>query len=93
MFYSFDDYWKQFGKYQHEVVSNPKELEQVFYSFARKIWDDAEGTGDETFDDAHIVGYEQCEKDFKVGDWEKILEEEKIIKEVNESNFNSPLAE
>jgi hypothetical protein len=62
MFYSFDDYWRNFGRYQHEVICNPA-LEQVFHDFAEKIWDDAYGTDEETYEIAHIEGYECCERE------------------------------
>lgn len=63
MFYSFDDYWKQFGKYQTEIIDNPQIPEQVFYNLCKKIWNDAGGTNDETYESAHVEGYECCERE------------------------------
>ena len=62
MFYSFDDYWKKFGSHYDEVTSRP-DLELIFYSVARKIWRDAGGTDDETYEFAHMEGYECCERE------------------------------
>ena len=65
MFYSFDDYWKQFGRFHHEVIINSPDLEKDFYNLSRKVWDDAGGTDNETYEYGHIEGYECCERDMK----------------------------
>lgn len=41
MFYSFEDYWKRFGKYQSEIIELPPELENKLKSLCKKIWEDA----------------------------------------------------
>lgn len=65
MFYSFEDYWKQFGKYHDEVISNPA-LEQVFYDLGKKIWNDANGSTEVTYDEGHSDGWDECEEHYKI---------------------------
>ena len=66
LFYSFDDYWKNFGKFHHEVIKNEPELEEDLYNLAKKIWLDANGTKDDTYDTGHSDGWDECEEHYKI---------------------------
>lgn len=66
MFYSFEDYWKQFGRYQSEVIELPPELEKKLFDLCAKIWLDALGTEEETYDNGHSDGWDECEKHYKI---------------------------
>lgn len=66
IFYSFDDYWKRFGKFHHEVIFNPRELEQQFYIFAKKVWEDCLDSKDGTYEQGHSDGWDDCEEHYKI---------------------------
>lgn len=64
MYYSFDDYWKKIGKFNHEVIIlDNKVSEQELYNLCEKVWWDAYGTDEETYSNGHIDGYECCEQE------------------------------
>lgn len=66
VFYSFDDYWKQFGKLHHEVISNSSELEQDFYSLCKKVWEDSLDSKDDTYETGYSDGWDDCEENLGI---------------------------
>jgi hypothetical protein len=79
--YSFDDYWKNHGKYHYEIVANPKELEEDFYNLCKKIWYEATGTKEEIYEIGHLEGWDAC-KDKVVSILNKVDMIEDRIKEI-----------
>jgi hypothetical protein len=61
----FEDYWKEFGKYHHEVISNPAELEEDFYNLCKKIWRESVGTKQENYNIGYTEGWDACKNNYE----------------------------
>lgn len=66
IFHSFYEYWKQFGQFHNEVINSPTELEETLKSLSAKIWKDAEGSSERTYDDGYSDGWDECEAHYKI---------------------------
>ena len=56
---TFDYYWREIGRYHHEVIENPK-LEDSFKSFAKKIWKEGDKESQNSYNKGYENGYEEA---------------------------------
>lgn len=71
IYYSFDHYWKEFGKFHNSVIKNDKKLENDLYQMARDIWKDALNTDDKTYDAGYSDGWDAAEEHYKIKEKDK----------------------
>jgi hypothetical protein len=72
---TFEDYWKEFGKLEDEVTRSPRELEETFYKFAKKVWEEVDGN--DAYGAGHWDGFDLGEKE----------ERRRILKELTDKNL------
>lgn len=66
IFNSFEDYWKQFGQFHNEIISNHSKMsENDFRSLCEKIWIDSRETIAKNYDVGYSDGWDDCETKYK----------------------------
>ncbi len=65
-YYTFDEYWKNFGKFNHYVIKNDRKLEQDFYELAKKVWLDMPDCQKDAYGEGHWDGWGECENHYGI---------------------------